>query len=289
MDAPFNEIVNIRDPENVLSTTGKNFLSMELLPGGFSYSVLDTDKFRYTYLESVEFEQPRDHEHYAQLLDLFTRSKKLLTSSYQRISLAFSSPKVTFVPADLFSYMDKNKFVDFNIYPEDDFEIKTDKLNNLSAYALYPFPRVLLQKINYLFPGCRLRHISTSLIENILYMVRYGRLNPDLVIHVQKDHFEVLVFENEELSFYNSFNYHTWDDLFYYLFFVLEQLGLQAEDLNTMVYGEVSIQGDFYKKLRLYVKSLSFGPRSDLYRYSEAFDEVPHHFYFNLLNLNACG
>ncbi len=289
MHIPFQERVSIHDTGNVLNRSGKNFLSIELSPDGFSYCVLDTEKFRYTLLESYSLEQGQNFEQLAHLLEQITKKKKILSSFYQRISLSFVSPKAVFVPADLFSYLEKQQFIDFNIYPEEEYELKVDKLNNLAAYAVYPFPRVLLKKINFLFPGNRIRHHSSCLIENVLYMIRYGKHDVQLVLHIQRGHFEILYFENKNLSFYNSFNYQTWDDLFYYLFFVLEQLRLDAEILNTMILGEVGIESEFYKKMRLYVKSLTFGPRSELYKYSDVFDELPHHYYFNLLNLNSCG
>lgn len=289
MHHPVQELFSIRDAHSIVNESGKNFLSIELSPGGFSYCILDTEKFRYTLLESFAFEPLKDMGQLSHRLEDFVKEKRILTNSFQRISLAFSSPQVTFVPAELFSYSHKKLFLHFNTYPDSNHDIQVDKLNNLLAYAIYPFPGELMQKINYLFPACRIRHVASCLIENILYMVRYGRLTPNLVLHVQRDHFEILIFENENLSFYNSFIYQGWDDLFYYLFFVLEQLGLQAEELDAMIFGEVSIESEFYKKIRLYVKSVTFGPRTDLYKFSDAFDDIPHHYYYNLLNINACG
>lgn len=284
------EICCIRDAQSDHNNdTGKKFLSIELSLDGFSYCVLDTDRFRYTALESFAFEDVKDPLQLNMLLEEIVKSRKLLTESYQRISLAYYSQKMTLVPADLFSYADKNLYLDFNTYPALNFEIRVDKLNNLSAYAVYPFPKALAHKVNFLFPGCRMRHISTCLIENILYMIRYGRLSSQLVLHIQKGHFEILIFDKENLSFFNSYAYQTWDDLFYYLFFVLEQLGMQAEQLDMVMYGEVGIGSEFYKKVKLYFKSFAFGPRNELYRYSESFDDIPHHYYYNLLNLNACG
>jgi hypothetical protein len=286
---PARELYSIHDAGKDLINSGKDFLSIELSLDGFSYCVLDTDRFRYVMLESFSLGNISDYAQLAIVLEDFVRNRKILTSTYQRISILFVNPLVTLVPSELFAYSEKNEYLDFNVNRDDTYEVRVDKLYNLSAYAVYPFPRVLLQKINYLFPGCRIRHMSTSLIENLTYLVRYGKVNPQLVLHVQANHFEILIYDQEKLSFFNSFRYQTRDDLFYYLFFVLEQLGLQAEDLDAMLFGEVSIKSEFYKKIKLYVKSLSFGPRNDLYKYSDAFDEVPHHYFYNLLNLNACG
>jgi hypothetical protein len=289
MHIPFEEQFSIHDTEDVLNRSGKNFLSIELSPGGFSYCILDTERFKYTLLESFTFGPGKDFDYLNKTLEHFAKKRKFLTAFYQRISFAYVGPKSVLVPAELFSYLDKNRFLDFNIYPDDEYDVKVDRLNNLAAYSVYPFPKPLQSKINQLFPGCRIRHHSSCLIENTLYMIRYGAVEAQLVLHIQKGHFEVLLFKDKNLSFYNSFNYLTWDDLFYYLFFVLEQLQLDAKKLDTMILGEVSIGSEFYKKMRLYMKSITFGPRSELFKYCDRFDELPHHYYFNLLNLNSCG
>jgi len=284
------EVFCIKDTEDFdYNDPGKKILSIEISLDGFSYTVLDTEKFRYVALESYLFENISNYKHLSQVLEEITKEKSILTGSYQRLNFAFISQHVTLVPSELFSYTEKNAYIDFNVYPEEDTEIKVDKLNNLSAFAVYPIDRLLLQKINFLFPSCRIRHISTSLIENLLYLVRYGRVSPQLVLHVQKGQFQVLYFHERTLQFYNSYRYQTWDDLFYYLFFVLEQLGLSAEELDLMLYGEVGIESELYKKGKLYFRTLELGPRSDLYKYGECFDDIPHHYFYNLLNLNACG
>jgi len=289
MHNPIQELYSVHDSGDVLNPSGKNFLSIELSPGGFSYCVLDTEKFRYTLLESFSLHNVTDFDQQAQILNDFSKNRKFLSSFYQRISFSYVSSKVTLVPTELFTFTGKKHFVDFNTYPDNDFEIKVDKLNNLNAYAVYPFPIGLLRKVNFLFPGCRIRHLASCLIENVLYMVRYGGQTAELVLHIQRDHFEILYIKDQNLSFFNSFNYQTWDDLFYFLFFVLEQLGLDAEQLNVLILGEVSIESELYRKMRLYVRSVSFGPRSELYKFADKFDDLPHHYFFNLLNLNSCG
>lgn len=290
MHVPYQEIISIHDSENVLTGSARNYLSIEVSHSAIAFCVLDTEKFRYTVLESFKLhEEIKDPLQLANMLEFFVKDKKILTGFYQRISFSYISRAVTFVPAQVFSYLQKRLFIDFNVYPDDTYEIKVDKLNNLGAYSVYPVSKPLLSKINFLFPGCRIRHHSGCLIENILYLSRYSNQHFRLVLHVQHDHFEILLIENDTLQFYNSFSYQTYDDLFYYLFFVLEQLGLQAEDLDALLFGEVSIDSMFYKNLRLYVKSLRLGPRSDLFKYCDQMDDIPHHYYFNLLNLNSCG
>lgn len=289
MSYPAKELYSIHDAGRNLDHTGREFLSIELSLDGFSYCVLDTDSFRYVLLESFAIANNTDYALLADVIVESGKSKNILNRDYQRVSISLISQLITFIPADLYTFSEKGDYIDFNVRPDAAHEIKVDKLNNLGAYAIYPYPRVLLQKIDKLFPNARIRHAATSLVENLIYMARYSQVKMQLVLHVQANHFEIVIFDQDKLSFYNSFRYQTVDDLFYYLFFVLEHLGLQAENLDTLLYGEVGINSEFYKKIKLYVKSLNFGPRNDLYKYCDAFDNIPHHYFYNLLNLNVCG
>jgi len=289
MSYPAKELYSIHDAGKTQDHTGREFLSIELSLDGFSYCVLDTDTFKYVLLESYAIANNTDYAHLAEVIADFARIGNILNCDYQRVSISLISQPITFIPAELYIFSEKGDYIDFNVRPDSAYEIKVDKLNNLGAFAIYPYPRVLLQKIDKLFPNARVRHAATSLIENLIYMARYSHVKMQLVLHVQANHFEIIIFDHHKLSFFNSFRYQTVDDLFYYLFFVLEQLGLQAENLDTLLYGEVGINSEFYKKIKLYVKSLNFGPRSDLYKYSDSFDNIPHHYFYNLLNLNVCG
>ncbi len=268
---------------------GKHFLSIELSPGSFSYCILDNDRFQYRVLESYEFDDSMGLEPQLNSIEGVVRNNDFLISGFERITLVYVSKHSVFIPSTLFDEQEKDTYLRFNHIVQDDDIICSEKLYNLDAYVIYPLPDILKQTFDNLFSEYRLRHFSTALIESVLYDVRYGGYQADIVLHIQNGHFEIVILNSGNLVFFNSFNYQSWDDLLYYLFYVMEQSGLAAESLNIMIVGKASLEADIYKNLKLYFQNIDLGSRSDLFKYHEVFDQIPHNYFYNLLNVNACG
>lgn len=268
----------------------RNFASIEISLGGLTYCILDSKHFNYRAIESYNFEGEANWENFLYKIERLIQDNDYLKSEFRRVTLLYVSPQIIFIPPALYKESDKTKYLNFNHLLTNEYITCSDKLYNLDAYSVYPLPIELKNTFNKLFPEFRLRHFSTSLIESILYDIRYEGFKADIVLHIQKNHFEVLVFNKDsELVFFNSFIYQTWDDLLYYLFYVMEKIGLSAENINLLMIGEASMDSEIYKNLKLYFRNVNFGSRSDMYKYDNVFDQIPHHYFYNLLNSHACG
>ncbi|MFO8067152.1 MAG: DUF3822 family protein [Bacteroidales bacterium] len=284
------KIVSIIDKSFMPGSEKKNFLSIELSPGGFSYCILDTDKFKYRVLESFAFGYPLDEENISNASEYLIKSNELLQNDYERVSISYVSPQFVFIPEDIYVDSEKKSYLDFNVQLDDDnFFVNSEKLNNLKAYSVYPVAKVITSMLFKFFPELRIRHYTSPLIESIMYNVAVSNLNADVILHLNNGFFEIIIIENNTLKLVKAFNFITYDDLMYYVFFTLENMGFDAEKLNLKIIGNVSMESELYKNIRLYFKSVSFGERNDLYRYSSVFDNIPHHYFYGLLNLNVCG
>ncbi|GEM_PF-595299 len=267
----------------------KHFLSIELSWNNFAYCILDSDRFQYRVMESYERGEYVSSDLFLSGLNEIVENNKFLNSGFERITLIYVAPQSVFIPAELYAEEENDTYLEFNHIIENGYKNYSDKLNNLNAYAIYPVPKVLKSNCDKWFNNYRLRHFSTPLIESVLYDVFYAGFKGDIVIHVQKGHFEILILEEGNLRFFNSFNYQTWDDLLYYLFYVIEQTDLSAENTDLLILGQASMDSELYINLIPYFNNVDFGSRSDLFKYHRAFEEIPHHYFYNLLNANACG
>jgi len=289
MSGPFRKTISIVDNTFSPGSERNVILSIELSLDGFSFAILDPQHFRYQMLESFHLAHAGQADELAAELEKFIKEHPLLLGSFERINVAWYQPKYTLVPADLFLHAGKDAYHQFCGPTPDYHELKADKLNNLEAYGIFPFPEVLRKKLDFLYPSYRLRHTGTVLIESTLAAFRLGELKADIVLHIKPGHFELMLLEGSRLVFYNSFAYQAFDDLMYFLFYALEQFGLDASQMEAMLAGEISLDSKNYEMLSQYFKQVSFAGRSDVYKYGPEFDKVPHHYFFNLLNLNTCG
>jgi hypothetical protein len=289
MSGPFRKTASIVDKQFLPGSERNEILSIELSLDGFSFAILDPRHFRYLMLESYQYEPGIPAADFPGHLERFISDYPLLLGSFERISVAWFQPQFTLVPADLFLHSGRDSYHHFTGDIPQGYELKTDKLNNLGAYGLYPFPEMIRKRIEFLYPSHRVRHTATVLIENLLSALRLGEDKTDLVLYIHKGHFEFLLFEGDRLVFYNSFAYKAFDDLLYFLFFVLEQFQLDPHKLEALLAGEISLDAKEYDYLAQYFKKTGFVGRSDVYKYGPEFDDIPHHTFFNLLHLNTCG
>ncbi len=288
-DIHVNKKYSLRDESFQPGFRDKHFLSIEISFDTFSYCILDNDRFKYRLAESFECSERLEADDYMRSIESIVRDNPYLTSGFERVTLIYVSPQSVFIPSELYKEEEKASYLSFNHIIKNGYKPCSEKLYNLDAYVVYPLPDFIKHTFDKLFPDYRLRHFSTALIESVLYDVRYAGYKADMVIHVQKNHFEILLLDGTNLLFFNSFNYKTWDDILYYLFFVMEQAEISAENIDLLMVGRTSMDTDLYKNLKPYFRSVDFGKRSDLFKYDDTFDEIPHHYFYNLLNVNACG
>ncbi len=289
MSAPFSKTISIGSESFSPGTENKKSLSIELLPDGFSFSVLDHQQFQYLVLESFRTRQVFAMAEWAGMLQQLVHDHPLLAQAYQKVSISWFSTQLTLIPVSLYQQDQKERYFQFaNNLPADHIVVQ-DHLNNLDAYGLYAIPREVHNQLNQLFPGHRLRHSGTVLIESLLATRQLNEWNASLVLHIRRKHFDVVLFDDQKLHYFNSFRYEEFGDLMYYLFFVLEQFALDPNAQDVLLVGEISMDNDRFLALSQYFRKVSFIGRSDIYRYIQEFDALPHHYFYNLLNLNSCG
>jgi hypothetical protein len=147
---------------------------------------------------------------------------------------------------------------------------------------------MLVDKLKQLFPSGRILHDTSSLIEELFVKNKNKDSGNTIYVNVQPAHFEVLIFQNNNLFFFNSFQYKTAEDFIYYILFVAEQMKRNPETLELVLLGEIERPSAIFDLLFKYVRNIKFCNHNDTFTYSYVFNEMPDHFYYNLLNLNLC-
>ncbi len=289
MPGSFRNTLSIVDKVYQAGPGRKKNLSIGWLSDGFVFSILDVKEFKYIALEEHKQEgRPDAHHHFAFLRDQLNENP-LLNQPFDRVNIFYYSPKLVLVPDALYNKEDEKALFDLCATRSDHHQIRSDHLHIAKAHGIYSTPVELITLCGEFFSGCRLRHYGSALIESTLAGQKLEKWNAGMVLHIQSSHFELLLLESDKLTYYNSFAIQCFDDMLYYIFYVLEQYGLQAEQLKTIILGELPMDTEAFATLRSFFREATFPEKNDMYKYSPEFDRVPYHFYFNLLNLNSCG
>ncbi len=288
MANPFRNIRCINDPEYLEGQNTSKTLSIEFLPDGFVFSVMDQNRYQYVALEAYEAPNLHGVENYSPHIKDFFTNHLLLNQGFDKVIAAVYARDLVLIPAPVYS-AEKQKDL-FNTYalPESSSRLKNEAIQIIDAQGIYPVPENLLNVCEEIFPSVRVRNQGASMIKNVMAAQKLEKWKADVVIHVKKSHAEILLLHKEKLIFYRSFSITCFDDILYYVFYVLEQYQKQAEKLHLTVLGELPMDSKGYTGLNSFFRKVSIPDANDMFKYSQHFDSIPIHYYFNLLNLNTC-
>ena len=74
-------------------------------------------------------------------------------------------------------------------------------------------------------------------------------------VHLQKEHFEIVVVKNQQLILFNSFQYNTPEDFIYFILFTCEQLQLNPETISVQLLGNCTEEDAFFKIAYQYIRN----------------------------------
>jgi|LGOV01.1.fsa_nt_gb hypothetical protein len=261
----------------------KLILSIQLTLDGFSFSILNYEINKVVALVDYHFDNVK---HPVQLLENIKEiynDSSLLKMSFNEVKVAHVNSISTLVPVALFNDDNLKSYLNFNHKLLENEYLTYDLVGTSDIANVYsPFTEIN----NFLFDKYGefvFKHFSSVLIEN---MIAQSKVNQDLkmFVHVQDNHFEIIVIENKKLILYNTFTYQTKEDFVYYILFVAEQLKQNPEEFELELYGDIEPYSELYAIVYKYVRNISFGKRLDKYKYSHELDSVNEHNYFVLLN-----
>lgn len=290
MSGPTRKTISIVGKDVSPGCSDHEILSVELLPGAFTIAILDSVQYRYQLLEVYQTENNiLRYETVTDLLANLIDSNPYLQKVYSKVNISYYSPHLVLVPKNVSEQEDQESAYKFSCFLPAGHSIKVDRLNNLDAFGVYAIPDSLFDNLNQLFPSNKIYHSGSSFIESILATLNLEKWHPDIVLHIRQTYFEVMLIENNTIGYYKLFIYQGFDDLLYYLFYVLQQFKKDALNMQLLLAGEISLDSDSYERIASYFKVAQFVGRSDAYKYAAEFDSIPYHYFFNLLNLNSCG
>ncbi|MEO8933628.1 MAG: DUF3822 family protein, partial [Xanthomarina sp.] len=109
-------------------------------------------------------------------------------------------------------------------------------------------------------------HYSSILIDKILQFEKHTEI-VKFYINVYKDHFEIVITDQGKLKLFNTFEYSSKEDFIYYILFTMEQLQLNPEKTDVVLLGDIEKESNLYAILFKYIRHISFGKRTDIYKY----------------------
>jgi hypothetical protein len=289
MSGPLRKIISVVDKEFSPGTADQSILSIELQPDGFSFLITDNIHKRCLLLQVFKCDDENLYSETAiELLKSEFRENPFLHSSYQKIIIACHARHLLLFPVEISTQDDLTSLYRLACKLPENHLVKTDHLINLGGLGVYAVHKDLCDLLDDCFPDHHLVHSSSILIENLLVTNFTERNQPELILHVRQTYFEIILIQESKLIFFKQFSYSSIEDLFYYLFYVLQQFKLDALKMDVLLTGEINLDWKAHPQMVLYFNNVRYLGRNDKFQCSTEFDNIPHHYFNNLLNLIPC-
>ncbi len=246
-------------------------------------AVNEKAKNKYIAFQNFTFQNVFEFDEVLNLFDILVKESRLIPHKYGSVTCVVVNNLSTIIPNPLFESDRKEMYLKFNATLTGDELVAVDDLRKLDAKNVFALPSGLKSKLEFLYKNVNYHHFSSALIEALLFQNK-NQTSKKLFVHIQPTHFEAVVIEGKSLIFYNTFNHHTAEDFIYYLLFVCEQLQLNPENIEVVLFGEIEKGADIYSITQKYIRNLKFGERTDDADYSYQLQSLPKHFYFTLFN-----
>jgi hypothetical protein len=273
----FDETLDINSTENYE-------LAAQVSPDGLSFCVLDTIRNKYILIRAFE---PEENKYFnIEKIKELISTDDFLTKRYRKVNIITPSPKFTLVPSPLFDPGKKDDYFEFNHNLEAESTILANKLADPDIFLVFSVSKPIRDLITEFYPGVNLYHHIKPLFEHITHTRK--KVDGNYIhIHVERDYFNLVIFNSNLLKFCNTYNYRNISDILYYVLNVFRKLDIKNEE-TIFFSGLTEKYDDLSSNFSIYVRHLKFAEPSGNFAFSYVFNDLDLHRYINLFTIINC-
>lgn len=263
--------------KNVNFTNTENFhLSIEVSPTKLKYTLLNTENLEYLLFKSVEVGN-----------NLLTTigSEEILKQTFFSTSMCYSNFPTTIVPNELYSEINKERYLQF--ISDKKGTIKTDKIHQNNATTIYSVKEDIVHLMNQIQSGVIEKNSSTIIIEQLIK--QYKNLTEKTAfLFINRKNIELIILKKGELILHNYFDVNNSIDVLYYTLFGFNQLKMNPEESNLYLFGNIEKGDENYILIYDYIRNIKFGSLSNSLSFNEELKRVSQHQNFSLFSQILC-
>ena len=278
---PFQELF---DETLNLNSTEKYELAVQLSASSIAFCILDKIRNKYIMLRSFEAED--DNYYTTSKIDEIIQNDDFLNCTYKKTTIIAVVEKSTLVPIQLYDPGKKDEYFRLNYLLENNAVILTNKISVPEAYTVFEVSKSVNDAVASRYPNITPVHHLKPLLNHVY---RAGRNFKDdyIHLHIEKDFFNLIILNSNDLKFCNSFNYRNINDILYYVMNVLKSFEINQET-TIHLSGLAEKYDDLTSAFYAYIRRLKLSQPSGNFSFSYVFNESVLHRYINLFNLPNC-
>lgn len=252
--------------------------------------VVDADNNRCLTFESYQTEDNGSSQHFIERVEQIIDTHPYLSARFWKsIHFCIANDKFTLIPESLFKAENCANYLKLNC--EIDLEVEDLKYfvhKQAGIVNVFSMPKHYEKLARSFYPGKKIHfiHHTSPLMETCMRLpVSSGS---SLLICVGYEFMTILVKDQYQLRFCNKFFFKTDEDFLYYLFLVIEELGLTPY-AQMILFGEINPKASKFLELKKYFPNAVFGNRTSALQFGYVFDELPDQAYLDLFAVSFCA
>lgn len=232
-----------------------NRLSVQLSLTGLSFLVTDSSSNEEVFFYEKPFHNLTSPEELLIEINKIFSDYESLSEEFKEVVLIYTTNLYALVPTPLFNEKIASEYLKLNskILVNDFVAFDVLDSNNITVVYI-PFVNIN----NYFFEkfgNFKYYHSSTLLLKHILGLEKYSK-KPKIYINMEKSIFDIIITNEGNLEFGNSFEYKSPEDFIYYVLFTLEQLKLNPDSIECILTGNIKKEDDYYTILYTYIRHI---------------------------------
>jgi len=165
--------------------------------------------------------------------------------------------KGVLVPKELFDETNKDIYLSLSDVNLKRKKISTKHIDENNQIFVFSQSRDWSLLFKEFFFDIETTHFVAELIP-FLSKISRDNLKKSVFIHLRKDFFDLFIYQGSQLLFFNSFPKKDEEEFLYYLFFVLEQFYLKANQFVTVFLGKFLEYKKYYDVFQEYHSLTNF-------------------------------
>ncbi|MEP2170624.1 DUF3822 family protein [Polaribacter sp.] len=238
-----------------LSNTKDTKLSIQFNLDGFSFCITNTAETLY-FADYIFEEKQITPEKLLSKIEHIFKTDSILQKDFSSVLVVHQNNLFTLVPNRFFNQNKLTEYLNFNIKTLATDYITFDDLPSIAAKNIF-VPYVNIN--NYLFQNFgefEYKHHLTILIEKLIFI--HNSKEKNVFVNVSNDNIDIVVLQNKQLIFSNSFYFETKEDFIYYILFTFEQLKLNVEEIELYFTGLIEKESEIYNITYQYIRNVFF-------------------------------
>ena len=264
-------------------------MSLQVSLKGFSFCVLNRQKNKFIAFGHYSYSKITSYRILLNEVKLVMEGNEVLNQNYQHVKLLFASPKFSLIPGPLFDPDKLESLFTFNHTLNADERLLSNFIFANGSYVVYTIPKLIVDWFQDYFPTIKFYHQSCPLTEELLLKNKLGNTQMLVYINMYADFFDFVLLEKGMLKLYNSFAYKTDSDFQFFVLNVYDQLKLSPTEVSALICGVIPKNDTKIEIVKKYIKNLEYLNKPYHFEYSFGFDELPGHYFTNMINLYQCG